>query len=182
MIQYTEILINFQSPALDPDDNPLIEGEYILEILFPKGNRPGVHQFIKDKVIVTATIGETLTLKLLPSDRYFPLGRYQVNYYKPGNPEPIDRQQWLVPERKGTKTFPWYVSALDSPIILPDDYFTGLSTSWEGTFEVLNNQLTWLTNNPPIGTNLQFSYTAAVTLDQMLELPERNSGLAHFQY
>jgi hypothetical protein len=182
MIEYTEILVNFQSPALDAEDNPLIETEYILEILFPRGNRPGTYQSIQDKVIVTATVGEDLRLKLLPSDRYFPLGRYQINYYRPGNPQPIDRQQWLVPERKGTRNFVWHVSTSGASIPLPDDYFSSLDPSWNGTFEILSNQLNWITNNPPVGTEISIAYTAAVTLDQLIEIPERNSGLARFQY
>jgi hypothetical protein len=182
MLQYTEILVNFQSPILDADDNPLIETDYILEILFPRSNRPGVYQSVPDKVTVTATVGQDLRLKLLPSDRYFPLGRYQVNYYKPGNPEPIEHQQWLVPERKGMRNFVWQVSSLSEAIPLPDDYFSHLDPAWDGTFEILSNQLNWITNNPPVGTEISIGYLAAVTLDQLIEIPERNSGLAHFQY
>lgn len=180
--QHTEIVIRFQSPALDAEGSPLINSLYTLEILSPRSNRPGLDQFVPDRFFVNATIGEPLYLKLLPSDRYFPLGRYQVNYYRSGNSEAIHHENWIVPERRGTVSFPWRVSSLSEPIPMPDDYFSSPAVDWNGSFEVINNQLNWLTNNPPVGTDLSVSYTAAVTLDQLIQIPERNSGLARFQY
>lgn len=181
-MERTEILFRIPSFAADVDDNNLITSNYVIQIFCPRSNRPGADIFIPEPLILRASTDEDVRLKLAPSDTYFPLGRYQVFYFKAGNPEPIHQETWLVPERKGQKSFPWQVASLSDPIPMPDDYFGSFETDWNGTYEITANQLTWLTNNPPVGTELTFTYTAAVTLDEMVEIPNRNPGLAHFHY
>jgi len=176
-MEYTEIILRLPSFAKTIEDANLINSNYVIRIIAPRSNRPGKDIFIPEPIVLRVQTDQELRFKLAPSDIYFPLGRYFVEYYKSGQSTPLHSETWVVPERKGTKTFPWLVAGIGDPITLPEDYFNSVNISWQGTYEVVSNRINWLTNPPPAGQTLSITYTAGVTLDDMIELPSKNAGI-----
>lgn len=181
-MQYTEILLKIPSFAVSDTDQDLINSSYVITVLAPRSNRPGPEIFLPEKLVLRVSTNEELRFKLAPSDLYFPLGRYQVEYYKVGNNTPIHKELWLVPQRKGTRNYTWQVSGLGEQVAMPNDYFSAAQVNWSGTFEIVNNRLTWLANHPPVGQSVTLSYTAAATLDDLIELPNTNPGMIKTMY
>ncbi len=164
---YTNVLINYVPSVLAFDDQPVGDPSYFIEIKTPHSNRPGLYQSLPQKINLPLIEGETLKLKLIPSDFYLPIGRYRVNYYRRGHTDPIHYEEWVVP------TYPVVgkrvITIADyNPIPLPYDYFSSASLDWEGEWEVEHNYLVFRSLNPPIGQQLTLTYRAGVTREQIV--------------
>lgn len=167
-MQYTQIEIKFVPSILDANDTILGDSIYTIEIISPVSSRPGSEQSIPSRVIRKIVIGETLILKLLPSDLYLPLGKYQVIYRKLGQKHPVFQEKWIVPSYPETKVFTYTLLPTDSLITLPLDYYSTYGiTGWNSSFESTYNQILFHTL-PLTPTRVDITYNTKVTRDRLI--------------
>ena len=174
-LKYTPIVIQFVPPILTDDGSPYVDKEgkhrYSLRISTPVSNRPGEAQYIADSFVYPVPEDGLVRLQLIPSDRYLPIGRYTVQYYRIGHKQPLFTQRWIVPQAPPAGAYAFLYQAM--PPILPIDVWkiTNVSAGdeWVSNF----NSLTWGTP-PALGEMVTVKYARAVTLDQLVDLRPRN--------
>ncbi|MGG6283663.1 hypothetical protein ACQ4M3_18950 [Leptolyngbya sp. AN03gr2] len=165
---YTQIVIQFAPSILDNDENPVGESvEYFIEIQTPSSSRPGTLQSIPERIRLPISMKGRLELKLLPSDRYFPIGRYAVSYYKKSSRFPIHQETWIVPTLFETRS----VRIPKHPYELPPDFYALVSLEPSVPYEIKHNQLVVLTQDTEeLRTEyLLLTYRPAATRDQLID-------------
>ncbi len=162
-MEYTNVLIEFVPPILDFSDAPIgSQLEYFIKIKTPASNRPGVKQSIPTEITLPISYSEPLRLKLLPSDLYLPIGRYDVTYYQKGNKFPILEEIWVVPTLVRERTI-----NLTGELYLPTDFYSAVSLMPNIPFEIRHNQLVLL--GETIGKpTLTLTYQTAATRDMLV--------------
>ncbi len=169
-LTYTPIVIQFLSPILNEDSSPYTDKQgkkrYALRISCPPSNRPGEWQYIPDSYYYEIPDDGLLRLQLVPSDRYLPIGRYVVEYFRIGKKLPVLTQRWVVPKPPpiGTYSFSYELQ----PPILPVDVWKITSVSAGHEWVGLYNSLTWGTP-PALGEVVNVRYQRAVTLDKLID-------------
>lgn len=168
--KYTPIVIQFRPPILDDSGSPYVDKEgkhrYALRISTPASNRQGENQYIPDSFYYPVPEDGLVRMYLVPSDRYLPVGRYVVEYYRIGHKLPLLKERWIVPQPPPMGSFSFTYQAM--PPILPIDVWKVVTVSageeWVSNF----NSLTW--GMPPaLGAEVTIRYKRAVTLDKLID-------------
>jgi hypothetical protein len=169
VLKYTPIVIKFGAWVLNEDSTELPAEEltrYRLRISPPRTNRKGEDQYIADSKVIEVPADGIIRLKLLPSDRYLPKGRYQVEYYREHCSTPVDIQQWVVPSLPPVNTYSFIMTQFDP--VLPLRVWQVLSVSPGDNWVAEYNNLSWRVVRPPEETEITITYTPAATLDQLI--------------
>jgi hypothetical protein len=167
---YSPIRVQFVQPfRLSPDDEDLTDySQYYLKIIPPVSNRPGVNYYLKESFTINIPADGLLSLELIPSDRFLPIGRYAVEYYRKGNPVPLDKQNWIIP----LKPFLSSTSVLyeSGDITLPYNIWSIAKVTPAQSFRYENNILTAFGEMLEAGiTLLNITFQPALTLDEIIE-------------
>lgn len=166
-MQYTPVVIQFIPSVLDADSSPIEEpSEYYIQIKTPMSSRPGVSQALPGRIRLPISQSVPLVLKLLPSDRYFPIGRYEVSYYKKGSRLPLHQEDWVVPTLPLIKT----EQLLRPDLTLPFDFYTLISINPPVPYEITHNRIVvGLEDLDQVqASSLLLTYAPAATRDQLL--------------
>jgi hypothetical protein len=177
VLKYTPIAVRYGPWMLNEEDEGLQHEEgvkYRLRISAPRSNRRGEDQYIADSITVDVPPDGVVRLKLLPSDRYLPKGRYIVEYFRDGCRTPVDVQDWVVPSLSPSNSYNFVLS--DQDPILPLNIWRVLTVSPGDDWTSEYNHLTWRTTRPEPGTGISLTYTPAATLDQLLNFRLDNLG------
>lgn len=165
---YCPVIIDFQPAVLDSAGEEFNTIAYRLKISSPSSNRQGIKQTIKGSYFVDVPDDGPLILKLIPSGRYVPNGRYVVEYYAVGESTPVEVQHWVVPERPPLLQYTYSWDGND--VILPSDAYEIKNISPHYQFTYQYNTLLWNAAPPPIDQPLVITYQPAATLaDIMVE-------------
>ena len=167
---YTPIVIQFNPWMLADDDSAIThsaEVKYRLRITAPRSNRRGDSQYIADSIIVPVPADGLVRFKLLPSDRYLPIGRYIVEYFRSGCSTPLDTQEWMVPSVPRLNTYSFVLGENDP--VLPLKIWRILSVTPGDNWVAEHNALTWRFERPLAGTMVKLDYAPAATLDTLLD-------------
>jgi hypothetical protein len=167
---YSPIRAQFVQPfRLSPDDEDLKDySKYFLKITPPVSNRPGVSYYLKEPFIVNIPADGLLSLELIPSDRFLPIGRYVVEYYRKGNSVPLDKQNWIVPLKPLLSSTSVLYQSGD--ITLPYNIWSIANVTPAQSFRYENNILTAFGEMLEAGiTLLNISFQPALTLDEIIE-------------
>ena len=168
---YSPILVWFVPPIIGAEDQLLGDPRYFVEITAPPSNRRGLHQHLPETVIKPIMPTEPLRLKLMRSDCFRPIGRYQVRYFLKNKSDPIHKEQWIVREPK--PVYKDQIVSTGGRDILPPAIYDVQQTSWNGTYKLHylydRVELEWLTNPPPTGTTYEITAVPALTLDQLID-------------
>jgi hypothetical protein len=178
-LEYTPIIIHWVESFQDPEGNPLwtrtdqdpdkLPPQYWMKIHAPSSNRRGFKQNLPDVLKLKIPPDGLVRLKLVPSNRYLPIGRYTVEYYRVGCSIPINVERWIVPAPMQYRNFQFIY--LGDPPDLPFDVWQ-ITNVTPGDGWVINyNSLIWNSGvNPPLhGTKYDLEYWPAYTLDQLIE-------------
>lgn len=170
VLEYTPIAIKFREWMQDADSSAVKHSDdvkYRLRISPPRSNRKGEEQYIADSIIVNVPDDGIIRLKLLPSDRYLPIGEYVVEYYRSGCSTPIDVQKWVVPSLARVNYYSFVLGEYDP--ILPIRIWRVLSVTPGSNWVSEYNNLSWRSVRPAEGEIINIEYTPAATLDQLLQ-------------
>jgi len=167
---YTPVIIQFNPWMVEVDGSEVKhdpEVKYRLRISSPRSNRRGEDQYIPDSILLNVPADGLLKFKLTPSDRYLPVGRYTVEYFRDGCSTPLDKQYWIVPSLPIKNTYSFVLGELDP--ILPLKVWRVLSVSPGDQWVTDYNVLTWRDERPLNGTQITVEYQPAATIDNMLD-------------
>jgi hypothetical protein len=167
---YTPIIIQFNPWILREDESALEHDpdvRYRLRISAPRSNRRGEEQYIADSILLDVPADGLLKFKLSPSDRYLPIGRYVVEYFRVGCSTPLDTQEWIVPSMPVRNTYSFVLGDLDP--VLPLKVWRVLSVSPGDQWVTEYNTLTWRDERPLAGTDITVNYQPAATLDVLID-------------
>lgn len=174
-LTYSPIKIQFVPPILihDSDDSDVPDttdySNYFLKIIPPRSNRPGVNYALSEPIILNIPSNGFLSLKLVPSSNFLPIGRYRTEYYRKGNSTPLDVQNWIIPSKPLSTNLS--ILYTGQPLSLPYNVWSINSVSPSTSFIYENNLLTALGEALQAGiTNLTVNYQPALTLDQIVEI------------
>lgn len=172
---YTPIVIDFKAPLLNEDSSPFQDDlkprQYVLNISTPPSNRRGETQHIPDTYYFRIPEDGIVRLQLVPSDRYLPIGRYKVDYYRIGKKNPLMTQNWVVPPPPPLGSYS-FIYEPEMPV-LPINIWKITSASAGDNWTAEYNSIFW-TTPPVVGQLVTLRFQPAVTLDKLIEINPRN--------
>ena len=173
----TPIAIDFKSAITTEDDEevyPYVRGrykpKYHLKIKVPRSNRRGLFQFISDDIVVPLGPDGVFRYKLAPSNVYYPVTRYVVEYYRRRQSIPLERQEWLVPPLLKTRKMVINYEEGKDEYVLPLNVWNVVATSPTAEYVSTYNRIIFISNlDFTTNTPITITYQPAITLDQVLE-------------
>lgn len=167
ILQYTQAVIRDSDGALN---NVADVGSYTMRIAAPLSVAPGVRQSLPTETIIRIPPSGLVKIRLIPSSHYYPAGRYKIAFFTPGIKFPVAEQLWVVPEAPGSHRYT--LAAMGGQLVIPDNPRPAYSAeviNWEGEVSIEGNIITWLSNPPPDGQEVQVDVEQAVTLSELIE-------------
>lgn len=175
MTEHSIVKIKLVNPDLSSD-----EESYVIEILSPRIYKDDFSYSVPKRIIYEIDEETELTLQLLPTTMYYPIAKYQVNYYIVGKRTPIDQQVWVVPP---TTPLPYTATVQDGKIPIPEKFYQIIETNFEAAYT--RNQNLFIINPVPAeGTVINLTYKSYLTLFDVLEKdpPGNSSPIRYHTY
>lgn len=181
MQKYTPVAIDFVSAIQDQNGQQVVhskkgqyKSKYFMRISPPRSSQRGVQQHMSDSVVVKLSEDGVFRYQLVPSDLYYPKGRYIVEYFRQGSQIPIDTQKWLVPAIPKILNYSFVVEEAGLQYSnLPIFVWRVDNVSPANNFVSEWNRINWF-SPPEKGTTVSINYQPAVTLDRLLEYKLQN--------
>lgn len=176
---YTPVVIQYVPavvlPGQDTSDYKNVRGCCNrIKINPPHSTGETVEQTLQAPVFVTIPSSGLVRLQLVPSDRYIPYGRYEVEYFVSGNSMAVRNEKWIVPciIESHSVTVTSTADPLGDSFNIDDTGYTVWSIdsiSRPGSYEFINQKIRWLSNPPALNETYNVFYKPALTLGHILE-------------
>jgi hypothetical protein len=189
MQKYTPVAIDFRSALRDSEEQDVnhkrrgqYKPKYFMRITPPRSSQRGLQQHLSDSVTIKLPENGVFRYQLVPSDLYYPKGRYIVEYFRQGSQIPIDTQHWLVPPIPKILNYTFVVEEEQQYLTLPIFVWQVNNVSPASDFISEWNRVTWL-STPAVGTTISVNYQPAATLDRLVEYKLDNlEGVTRIRY